>query len=813
MTAGINISDFALAAVMTAELITIAETAATDIFTAIRLFREHRIRHLPIVGKSGNPIGIITHKTIMEFFKQVDLLRSKKVSEVMRNQVIHAPKTVSVLEVAKMMTLHRISCVVITEKQEILKPIGIVTERDIVQFFNRGLDLENTEAQAVMSAPLFPIKPEDSMWNAKEIMQKHRVRRLVVSNDLGEMVGIITQTEILDAINPLEIWQTAETLQRAVENKTSELNQLNHQYEQEINRRQKVEAALQESQRWLQAITEANPNIIYVYDLIEKRNVYSNREMYAGIGYSPAEIQQMGSKVMQNLMHPEDLAKIPQHFQKFDTAQDGEVIENHYRMRHKNGEWRWFSGRDTVFVRNADGSPKQILGSARDISDRQQAEAALQQSQARLQKIAANIPGMIYEFQLGADGTWNFPYVSSGCREIYELEPEQMQENAELCFQQLHPDDRQSINDSIAMSAQTLAPWNWEGMSISPSGKVKWLQGIARPEKQENGDILWHGILIDASDRKLAEDAQKQSEAELIQKTTELEEMVNSIKKTQAQLIHSEKMSSLGKLVSGVAHEINNPVSFIYGNIVHVNQYVLDLFTLIELYQQYDPAPAAEIPENIKHIDLDFIKEDLPKTLISIHAGASRIRKIVVGLRNFSQHDRSEIVAADINQCLEDTLLMLSPRLQPKADLPAIAVSKNYGKLPTIQCFSRELNQVFMNILSNAIDALEMSYCDPGLSPGDNPQLLSPGMIWISTEISDNLNIKINISNNGPSIPTELQQKIFDPFFTTKSVGQGAGLGLYASYQIVVEKHQGKLQCVSASGHGTSFLIYLPTIQ
>lgn len=682
VTAGTNISDLCLAAVMTTELITIGETGAADIFTAIKLLREHRIRHLPIVGKAGNPIGMITPQTIRELLRPVDLLRYKKVSEVMVQQVIHAPKTASVLEVAKIMTLHRISCVVITERTEFLKPIGIVTERDIVQLCNLGLDLESTPAQAVMSAPLFPIKPEDSMWNANEIMHKHRVRRLVVSNDCGEMVGIVTQTGILDAINPIEIWQTAETLQRAVEHKTSELNQLNHQFQQEVNRRQQVEAALQESQRWLQAIADANPNVIYVYDLTQQRNVYSNREIYATLGYTPAEIKQMGAKVMQNLMHPEDLAKMPEHFQTLGTAKDGDVIENQYRMRHKNGEWRHFRGRDTVFARNTDGSPKQILGSARDISD-----------------------------------------------------------------------------------------------------------------------------------RKEAEDAQKQSEAKLMKKTAELEEMVLSIKQTQAQLIQSEKMSSLGKLVAGVAHEINNPVSFIYGNIVHVNQYVLELLNLIEIYQKYCPEPAAQLPENFKHIDLDFIKQDLPKTLLSMHAGAERIRKIVLGLRNFSQHDRSELVNADINQCLEDTLLMLSPQLQAKPHRPAIEVSKNYGKLPTIQCFPRELNQVFMNILTNAIDALEMASSSPCLSPAQNPDRLSPARIWISTEISENLNVKIKISNNGPSIPPELQQKIFDPFFTTKPVGQGTGLGLYASYQIVVEKHQGKLQCVSASGHGTSFLIYLPTMQ
>jgi len=402
----------------------------------------------------------------------------------------------------------------------------------------------------------------------------------------------------------------------------------------DITQRKQVEAELQESQRWLSAITEANPNILYVHDLIERRNVYINREVYTILGYTPEEVQQMGMAVLPTLMHPEDFAAVPKHFQRFEPAKDGDILEFEYRMRHKNGEWYWLFARETVFTRDTDGKPKQILGTATDISDRKRVEEelrkseerwqlvnkgthegiwdlnlktneafrssrwmemlgyedyeiggdnqewtarlhpddfervmqikqdylerkipkyavefrlqckdgsykwilgrgqavwdeagnpvrmvgsntdisdrkaieiALQQSEARIQNLAANVPGMLYEFLRSSDGSYRFTYVSSGCRDINELEPEQILENPSLGFELTHPDDVASLFESIETSAQTVEPWVWEGRIITPSGRLKWIRGAARPERCGDGTILWHGLVIDVSDRKTAE--------------------------------------------------------------------------------------------------------------------------------------------------------------------------------------------------------------------------------------------------------------------------------------------------------------------
>jgi two-component system sensor histidine kinase/response regulator len=530
----------------------------------------------------------------------------------------------------------------------------------------------------------------------------------------------------------------------------------------DITKRKQVEAALQESQRWLSAITEANPNIVYVYDLIEQRNAYINREVYTILGYTPEEVQQMGIAVLQTLMHPDDFAAVAEHFKRFESAQEGEIIEFEYRMKYKNGGWCWLFAWETVFTRNTNGKPKQILGTAADISDRKRAEAALQaseaelrclfaamtdlvfaidaqgrylkiaqtnpsllcepaevllgktlhevfppsqadlflncirntletqetqdieysltvqgskvwfstkvsplspdsviwvardisdrkriedalrqseerfqlalsgsalglwdwnistrkiyfsppwktmlgyeveeiensyhslerlihpedlprllaainahfegrsplyeeefrmlskqgewkwilsrgklmerdesgnpvrmtgthkdisdrkaieialqQSQARLQNLAANVPGMLYEFLRYSDGSFGFAYVSSGCRDIIELEPEQIVENSAPVFEQVHPDDEQSLYDSLEASSQTLEAWAWEGRIITPSGKLKWIQGAARPEHCDNGEILWHGLTIDVSDRVLVQESLRESE-------------------------------------------------------------------------------------------------------------------------------------------------------------------------------------------------------------------------------------------------------------------------------------------------------------
>ena len=283
------------------------------------------------------------------------------------------------------------------------------------------------------------------------------------------------------------------------------------------------------------------------------------------------------------------------------------------------------------------------------------------------------------------------------------------------------------------------------------------------------------------------------------------------LQKTQTQLIQTEKMSSLGQLVAGVAHEINNPVNFIYGNITHLGQYAQDLLDMLELYQQHYSNPAPEILDKAEEIDLDFLAEDLPKTLSSMNIGADRIRQMVLSLRNFSRIDQAERKPVDIHEGIDSTLLILQHRLKPTPHSSGIKVIKEYAKLPPVECFAGQLNQVFMNVISNAIDALEQR--DESRTLQENKD--SPSQIMIRTfKVDDNEDglphAVVQISDNGPGMSEAVLSQVFDPFFTTKPVGKGTGLGLSISYQIVVEKHSGVFKCNSYPGQGTEFWIEIP---
>ncbi|WP_427158039.1 GAF domain-containing sensor histidine kinase [Aliinostoc sp. HNIBRCY26] len=295
-------------------------------------------------------------------------------------------------------------------------------------------------------------------------------------------------------------------------------------------------------------------------------------------------------------------------------------------------------------------------------------------------------------------------------------------------------------------------------------------------------------------------------QAELLAETQrqkeEISQALKELQATQSQLVQAEKMASLGQLVAGVAHEINNPINFIYGNISHIKEHTDSLLKLLSLYQKNYLEPCSEVQEELAELDFDYIADDLPKIIKSMRIGAERIAQLVLSLRTFARLDEAEMKPIDLHEGIESTLLILQHRLQAKNNLPAIKVIKEYGDLPKVFCYAAQINQVFMNLLNNAIDALEESI--------NSGKVIVEPKIVISTQVNDHQRIVISIVDNGCGIPENFHRHIFEPFFTTKPPGKGTGLGLSISYKIIVEEHEGQLSFNCIPGQGCEFCIEIP---
>jgi PAS domain S-box-containing protein len=906
----------------------------------------------------------------------------------------------------------------------------------------------------------------------------------------------------------------------------------------DITEYKQAEAALQESQRFVERIANTSPNLLYVYDESEQRNVYSNREITDTLGYTSAEVQKMGSNLLPTIIHPEDLAKLPEYLQQLETAPDGEVGEYEYRVRDKNGCWRWLVSREIVFSRTEEGKIKQRLGAATDITQRKIAEQALAEqlklslftadvgialtqnqtlvatlqycTQAVVRHLDAafariwtlNEEGNVLELQASAgiythiDGAHSRiavgefkiglialerqPHITNSVQEYPRVSDKEWASREGMVAFAGYPlivDNqllgviamfaRQELNEStlvaLALSAdaialgikrkqtevalatqkQTLraiidnAPiWVWmanasgrmllvnktfcEDVAIPESrflaashysevlgleasancmasdaqawsqnipcyaeevmqladGKEHYLETIKTQVKDDEGNALGLiGLGLDVTKQQEAQRQLQKSEARfrklaeqewllnqlasniresldldtilattvqqirdllqvdrcvfiwylpdasppawdvvheaknddlfplvgsfpaditgtLPQKIANLEvyqiddvatvsdpverkffldigcksvldlpiksaggltgvvgcvscsevrkwtkeevELMEAIgdqlaiaisqselytqsvdsariaqeqaaklevtlcelQQAQTQLIQAEKMSSLGQMVAGIAHEINNPVSFIFGNLTYTEEYTGKLMKLLQMYRDEYPEPSPAIQEAIEEFELDFLLDDLPKMLSSMQVGASRIRDIVRSLRNFSRLDESDMKKVNIHEGIDSTLMILEHRLKVQPDRPAIQIVKEYGQLPLVECYAGLLNQVFMNIIANAIDVLQ--------EPLENQ-----GIIRIRTEVEGTLAV-IRIADNGAGITDRVKQRIFDPFYTTKRIGAGTGMGLAISHSIIVEKHKGEIKCFSVVGKGTEFRIDIP---
>lgn len=470
----------------------------------------------------------------------------------------------------------------------------------------------------------------------------------------------------------------------------------------------------------------------------------------------------------------------------------------------KNAQTRLIAWSDTALL-DQQGNIEYIVKTGIDITERKQAEEELRASEQRLSLLFRQTSLAVVEWNVNYEiVAWNL-----AAEQIFGYTPDEaIGSNAiELVVSEAAKSQVSEVMKGLLKKTSGTHSIN---QNLTKDGKIIICEWYNTPLVNETGEVI--GVASLALDIT----AREQAEANLKQAKEEAETALQTLQQTQAQLIQAEKMSGLGQLVAGVAHEINNPVNFIYGNLSHTVEYTQDLLELVELYQQTYPQPHDQIDKKIIESDLNFMTGDLPKILHSMKVGADRIRQIVLSLRNFSRLDEAEMKPVDIHEGIDSTLMILQSRLKVKPDRPAIEVIKEYSDLPPVECYVGQLNQVFMNILSNAIDALDSCNSQRHLKDTLNPH----GCITIRTKLVTNnalpihsKRVVIQIQDNGPGMTQQVKQQLFNPFFTTKPTGQGTGLGLSISYQIVVDKHGGFLQCFSQPGQGAEFWIEIPVWQ
>ncbi|UNU26653.1 PAS domain S-box protein [Microcoleus vaginatus] len=623
----------------------------------------------------------------------------------------------------------------------------------------------------------------------------------------------------------------------------------------DITHRKKAETALQESEQRFRAVFEqAAIGIVKVWP--DGQFLNANQGFCNIVGYSELKLK---SRNVGDISHPDDVAA---EVESRDRLLAGEIFNYSLEKRfiRKDGSFVW-TNMTVSLVRDGLGEPSYVIAVIEDISTRKLAEAILRQQLKRERLVVGMLERIRSSLNLEEILTKTVAevrqFLQTDRTVIYQFNPDWSGFiTVESVGENWLPIQGITIKDSCLEDSSASAYENGRPLPVDDIYKAGlsecYINLLSQFQVRANlvvpilqGEKLW-GLLIahecagprhwleieveclkqisvqlaiaiqqsmlfeqaqsEIADRKQAESALQESEARERSKALELEAAINKLRTTQAQLVQNEKMVSLGQLVAGVAHEINNPVSFIHCNLTPARNYTLDLLELIKFYQHYCPNPPAQVLEKINEIDLDYIAEDFPKLFNSMQVGTERIVEIVKSLRNFSRLDESAGKSVNIHEGIDSTLMILQNRLKSPSSHREIQIVKDYQLLPPIECFPGELNQVFMNILINAIDALEERDKQRPIEECDR----HPSTIAIRSYQAGAGFVAVSIADNGRGIPESVRSRLFDPFFTTKPVGKGTGLGLSISHSIIVDRHGGRLSCISTPGEGAEFLIEIP---